>query len=150
MPMYWTFNCFLGCIYTVYRQYINFRKKRTKLPESGAWGGGLGNSGNARKKTFVFNWPLPLRLSWCLSSPQAFWSLLIEGKMIVYLTRSLDAVKAPINKKRRHWTVRCLGKKCLVFNCLKSLPSICQLIKGQQTIVMCWILNQLWITVQYY
>ena len=39
---------------------FDFRKKRTKLPELGSWGGGLGNSGNARKKTFFFCWPLPL------------------------------------------------------------------------------------------
>ena len=39
---------------------FDFRKKGTKLPELGSWGGGLGNSGNARKKTFFFNWPLPL------------------------------------------------------------------------------------------
>ena len=39
-----------------YAQYVVFdvRKKRTKLPELGSWGGGLGNSGNARKKTFFF------------------------------------------------------------------------------------------------
>ena len=65
MPMYWTFNCFLGCIYTVFyivyiflalkwHSNLEFRipKKRTKLPELGSWGGGLGNSGNARKKMF--------------------------------------------------------------------------------------------------
>ena len=36
-------------------QILNFdvRKKRTKLPKLGS-GGGLGNSGNARKKTFFF------------------------------------------------------------------------------------------------
>ena len=34
-------------------------KKRTKLPKLGS-GGGLGNSGNARKKTFFFHWGLPL------------------------------------------------------------------------------------------
>ena len=31
---------------------FEFRKKRTKLPELGSGGGGLGDSGNARKKTF--------------------------------------------------------------------------------------------------
>ena len=31
---------------------FDFRKKRTKLPKLGSGGGGLGNSGNARKKTF--------------------------------------------------------------------------------------------------
>ena len=73
MPMYWTFNCFLGCIYTVYYivhivflvlsllSNLEFQlpKKRTKLPKLGSRGG-VGNSGNARKKTFFCNWPLPL------------------------------------------------------------------------------------------
>ena len=68
MPMYWTFNCFLGCIYTVYHiVYIVFLvlnwlsnlefwlpKKRTKLPKLGSGGGRVGDSGNARKKTFFF------------------------------------------------------------------------------------------------
>ena len=73
MPMYWTFNCFLGCIYTVY--YIVFlvlnwlsnlefwlpKKKGPSCPNWGHGGwGGLGNSGNARKKMFFFRWPLPL------------------------------------------------------------------------------------------
>ena len=74
MPMYWTLNCFLGCIYTVY--YIVFLvlnwlsnlefwlpKKRTELPELESGGGGLGDSGNARKKTFFFHWGLPLLLA---------------------------------------------------------------------------------------
>ena len=33
---------------------LTSKKKRTKLPELGWWGGGLGNSGNGRKKTFFF------------------------------------------------------------------------------------------------
>ena len=34
---------------------FDFRKKRTKLPELGSWGGCLGNSGDAQKKTFFFS-----------------------------------------------------------------------------------------------
>ena len=69
MPMYWTFNSFLGYLYAVYYiVYIilnfDFRKKRTKLPELGSWGGGgLGDSGNARKKTFFFSLMSSLMLS---------------------------------------------------------------------------------------
>ena len=68
MPMYWTFNRFLGCIYTVYYMvYIVFlvlnwlsklefwlRKKGPSCPNWGQ-GGGLGDSGNARKKTSFFS-----------------------------------------------------------------------------------------------
>ena len=69
MPMYWTFNCFfrlhiysiLYSIYSIFSSKLTFKswistseKKRTKLPELGSWGGGLGNSGSARKKTFFF------------------------------------------------------------------------------------------------
>ena len=69
------FNCFLGCIYTVYHiVYIVFlvlnwlsnlefwppKKRGPSCPNWGHGGGGLGNSGNARKKTFFFfNWCLP-------------------------------------------------------------------------------------------
>ena len=67
MPMYWTFNCFLGCIYTVY--YIvhivflvlnwlsNLEFWRPKKDDQVAQIGvrGLGNSGNARKKMFFFS-----------------------------------------------------------------------------------------------
>ena len=74
MPMYWTFNCFLGCIYTVYHiVYIVFLvlnwlsnlefwspKKEDQVARIRVMGGGLGDSGNARKKTFFFNWGLPL------------------------------------------------------------------------------------------
>ena len=77
MPMYWTFNCFLGCIYGVYHMVyvysifnskltfkswiLTSKKKGPSCPNWGRGGGGLGNSGNARKKTFFFfNWPLPL------------------------------------------------------------------------------------------
>ena len=74
MPMYWTFKCLLGCIYTVYYivhivflvlnwlSNLEFRlpKKGDQVARIGVMGGGLGNSGNARKKTFFFNWPLPL------------------------------------------------------------------------------------------
>ena len=44
-----------------YAQNVVFdvRKKRTQLPELGGWGGGLGDSGNARRKKFFF----PLRPS---------------------------------------------------------------------------------------
>ena len=80
MPMYWTFNCFIGCIYTVYHiVYIVFLvlnwlsnlefwlpKKEDQVARIGVMGGGLGNSGNARKKTFFFQlmsslilWHLP-------------------------------------------------------------------------------------------
>ena len=69
MPMYWTFNCFLGCIYTVYHivyivflvlnwlSNLEFRlpKKEDQVAQIGVMGGGLGNSGNARKKTFFFS-----------------------------------------------------------------------------------------------
>ena len=79
MPMYWTFKCFLGCIYTVYYiVYIVFLvlnwlsnlefwlpKKKDQVAQIGVRGGrgGLGNSGNAWKKTFFFRWPLPLLTS---------------------------------------------------------------------------------------
>ena len=67
MPMYWTFNCFLGCIYTVncivyivvlvlnWLSILEFwlPKKEDQVARIGVMGGGgLGNSGNARKKTF--------------------------------------------------------------------------------------------------
>ena len=67
MPMYWTFNCFIGCIYTVYHiVYIVFfsskltfkswiltsEKRGPSCPNWGHGRGGLGDSGNARKKTF--------------------------------------------------------------------------------------------------
>ena len=74
MPMYWTFNCFLGCIYTVYYiVHIVFLvlnwlsnlefwlpKKEDQVARIGVRGGGVGNSGNPRKKTFLFHWRLPL------------------------------------------------------------------------------------------
>ena len=74
MPMYWNFNCFLGCIYTVYYiVYIIFLvlnwlsnlefwllKKEDQVARIGVRGGGLGDSGNGRRKTFfpvdVFPW----------------------------------------------------------------------------------------------
>ena len=74
MPMYWTFNRFLGCIYTVYYivhivvlvlnwlSNLEFRlpKKEDQVARIGVMGGGLGDSGNAPKKTLFFRWPLPL------------------------------------------------------------------------------------------
>ena len=68
MPMYWTFNCFLGCIYIVYYivyivflvlywlSNLEFRlpKKEDQVARIGVMGGGLGNSGNAWKKTVFF------------------------------------------------------------------------------------------------
>ena len=65
MPMYWTFNCFLGCWYISSSdfQILNFdvRKKEDQVARIGVRGGGLGDSGNARKKTFFFHWCLPLK-----------------------------------------------------------------------------------------
>ena len=73
--MYWCFNYFLGCIYTIYHiVYIVFLvlnwlsnlefwlpNKGDQVARIGVMGGeGLSNSGNARKKTFFFNWGLPL------------------------------------------------------------------------------------------
>ena len=69
MPMYWTFDCFLGCIYTVYYivhivflvlnwlSSLEFRlpKKEDQVGRIGVMGGGLGNSGNAQKKTFFYS-----------------------------------------------------------------------------------------------
>ena len=79
MQMYWTFNCFLGCIYTVYYivhilflvlnwlSNLEFRlpKKEDQVARIGVMGGGLDNSGNARKKTFfsIDAFPKPLRWS---------------------------------------------------------------------------------------
>ena len=65
MPMYWIFNCFLGCWYISSSdfQILNFdvRKKEDQAAQIGVTGGeGLGNSGNARKKTFFFTGSLPL------------------------------------------------------------------------------------------
>ena len=58
MPMYWTFNCFLGCWYISSRdfQILNFdvRKKRTKLPELGSGGGGFGGFGKCPKENVFF------------------------------------------------------------------------------------------------
>ena len=68
MPMYWTFTWFLGCIYTVYYiVYIVFLvlnwlsnlefwlpKKEDQVAWIGVRGEGLGYWGNARKKTFFF------------------------------------------------------------------------------------------------
>ena len=67
---------FLGCIYTVYYivhlvflvlnrlSNLEFRlpKKEDQVARIGVMGGGLGNSGNARKKTFFFQ--LTLSLKW--------------------------------------------------------------------------------------
>ena len=41
---------------------LEFRlpKKEDQVARIGVMGGGLGNSGNARKKTLFFRWPLPL------------------------------------------------------------------------------------------
>ena len=98
MPMYWTFNCFLGCIYTVYHiVYIVFlvlnwlsnlefwppKKRGPSCPNWGHGGGGLGNSGNARKKTFFFNWGLPLlrqipRLIDCWSEEHVMYTLTVQ------------------------------------------------------------------------
>ena len=78
MPMYWTFNCFRLHIYSIlysiysilsskltFKSWISTSEKRG--PSCPNWGhgggGGLGNSGNARKKTFFFRWPLPLLTS---------------------------------------------------------------------------------------
>ena len=51
---HWTVIIIIG-IFLSYAQNVVFdvRKKRYKLPEMGG-GGGRGNSGNARKKTFFF------------------------------------------------------------------------------------------------
>ena len=75
---------------------------------------------------------LALTIEYLVNKPYTFLGIFLvhnrfghcwlRVRLLLHLTRSLDDVKAPINKKRRHWTVRCLGKMCLVFNCLKSLP----------------------------
>ena len=64
---------------------FDFRKKRTKLPELGSWGGGLGNSGNARKKTFFFHWRLPLFiLNVSKTQGTAWYTKLKYGPMVEF------------------------------------------------------------------
>ena len=71
MPMYWTFRLHIYSIsYSIYgifsskltfKSWISTSEKRgPSCPNSGHGGGGLGDSGNARKKTFFFHWCLPL------------------------------------------------------------------------------------------
>ena len=59
MPMYWTFNCFFRLlIYLPPLPQVTFkfefwRPKKNQIAQIGVRGGrGLGDSGNARKKTF--------------------------------------------------------------------------------------------------
>ena len=83
---------------------------------------------------------LALTIEYLVNKPYTFLGIFLvhkrfghcwlRARLLLHLTRSLDAVKAPINKKRRHWTVRCLRNKWVVFNCLKSLPFICQIDNG--------------------
>ena len=86
MPMYWTFNCFLGCIYTVYYivyivflvlnwlSNLEFRlpKKEDQVARIRVMGG-VGDSGNARKKTFFSSWCHPL-VSQLMSDKWREWS----------------------------------------------------------------------------
>ena len=80
MPMYWTFNCFLGCIYTVYCiVYIvvlvlnwlsNFEfwlpKKKDQVARIGVRGWGFRWFGQCPKENVFFYWCLPLfYLLWC-------------------------------------------------------------------------------------
>ena len=52
-----------------FKSWILTSEKRTKLPELGSGGGGLGDSGNARKKTFFFCWCLPL-ITYCTKAKE--------------------------------------------------------------------------------
>ena len=78
MPMYWAFNCFLGCWYISLpsphfckpfflwvKWLLNLEFWRPQKKDQVAWievrGGGLGDSGNAQKKMVFFCWCLPLR-----------------------------------------------------------------------------------------
>ena len=52
-------KCFLSGI-TIYTFIFDGRKRCTSCPKEGEGGGGRGNLGNARKKTFFFKWGVPL------------------------------------------------------------------------------------------
>ena len=74
MPMFWTFNCFLGCIYTVYFiVHIVFlvlkwlSNLEFRLPRK-------------ERKRFFFNWPLPL---WMLRKIYA-WLLWWKFKSLCF------------------------------------------------------------------
>ena len=69
----WEISPIYSILYSIYRIFIKFKltfkswiltskKKGPSCPNWGDGGGGLGDSGNARKKTFFFRWPLPLVL----------------------------------------------------------------------------------------
>ena len=53
------FKVVLGCFRLTFKSWILTSEKRGPSCPNWGHGGGLGNSGNARKKTFFFNWCLP-------------------------------------------------------------------------------------------
>ena len=66
------------------------------MPEFGSWGGGLGDSGNARKKKFFFNWGLPLdQKSWVIQKNQIHIPLLIPREGDGEYTRDLGSFRNP-------------------------------------------------------
>ena len=123
MPMYWTFNCFLGFNISFSpppKWLLTSRKKGPSCPNWGQ-GGGLGDSGNFRKKTFFFieafpkvwNSCLQLQMQTCAQQPR----------------RSLFS-----NRFVNEWVVRrlscyTLGSSCVATHLFLTLPSI----RKQQT-----------------
>ena len=142
MPMYWTFNCFLGCIYTVYHivfLVLNWLsnlefwlpKKKDQVAQIGVRGG-LGNSGNARKKTFFF-FQLISSLASLIYSLQQEVSLLGKcGKTRKGRGRALYLIWR--DNKSKQWVDECLSPNFQILRRANSFAKIWLILLSTTTI----------------
>ena len=117
MPMYWTFNCFLGCIYTVYYiVYIVFLvlnwlsnlefwlpKKKDQVARIGVWGGGVRGFGQCPKENVFF----PSMSSLRRTKTERHNDRRKESKTKILIKRTRKASRRlPMSQDERIWTFR--------------------------------------------
>ena len=95
---------------------FDFRKKRTKLPELRPWGGGLGDSGNAWKKTFF--------CCWCLPSCFDILIILYSYMSVLIFVQGLEY----------HWQLH-----CFCFYCFPNLSKFGAAEKTKTTVQLSWM-----------
>ena len=101
--------------------YIWRPKKMYKLPER--WGGGEGNLGNARKKTFFFKGGVPL--AWTL---RRWWNCFCDTKLRSYQSSHL------VEMFRSTWNCHHLFFRFLLENHLALMMEVMSGVKGVPTL----------------